>query len=266
MSFENDITHIKKLIEDSPLFKAASDEELRARGTKHPRLARIPGPEGFPYKFLKYIENPDPELSHWDVVGLPDFYDMDNSTVWFSSSEPEFVMYIDTDVIIDNYLTRNDSLTTDFSEFKGHQQQMYSGNSTPAEWIKQRGFQVLEHGNTYNTDPAYFWGDKFEWFQIKDRDGKEWIVLEMEKGNKSGVYSGDLDDFYMAQDIGDPKEEVANLFGYTHYENLVYDIKKYRGAATEEDKPGTEEPIRGQMRWRLAGDNPAETYTESKKD
>lgn len=252
----------KELLNDTPgwdgrygwiredIFKGPSEEDLEKRGA----LKYQPKKGNFPFKFMRHIEDPDPEETHWDIVGMGRYINQADSYIYFNinDADPEFIIMLDTRYIIDDYLSEIPALTRELREFDGGVE----------DWIKSKGWETEWWGHTANDDNYYYWGDEtfgYTSFSGKDHEG---VVLEFRYGESPIVYEGDVSEFLFALTVQEPKNEIATLFGYDHYKNLIRDIKDYRGTLTDEERaePRDEEPTPGQYRW--TGDM-GDTYMES---
>ncbi len=106
----------------------------------------------------------------------------------------------------------------------------------PKEWRperKNRGpvGELIEdygygYGNTYNEDPAFWWGDMFEYASVKFEDGEEGaIILWNTSGGPMGgysmpqVYVGDFEEFMSLQSEGDPYSYETFLSYNRRFEN-----------------------------------------------
>lgn len=82
------------------------------------------------------------------------------------------------------------------------------------------------YGNTYNEDPAYWWGDMFEYASVEFEDGGEGaIILWNTGGGPMGgysmpkVYLGDFEEFMGLQSEGDPHSYETFLSYNRRFEN-----------------------------------------------
>ena len=90
-------------------FKGPSQEDLQKRGA----LKYLPRTGNFPYKFMKYIADPDPSASNWDIVGIGHYVNYDDSDVYFGADEdPQFIIMFDTEAVLeDNCLSNSSSVS-----------------------------------------------------------------------------------------------------------------------------------------------------------
>jgi ribosomal protein S27AE len=255
--------------EAKPIFKAATAANLRARNS---RPEKIPPPGGFEYRFLRFIEDPDPEAKTWKLTGMGSYIDMDDSEIWFHTDDDiDISIYIDTNSAINDHLNRDDALTKECQEhFEKSGAIGFAGKIS--EWVKSRGWEVIESANTSSFDNSYFLGSVFEYTTFEDAYDDRGIVIMMYlggdvRGNYAYpiVYFGDVEDFFSSHWISDYKEDTANFFGYQYYDDLIWDIKKYRGSIPEGENRPHEVESPGQIRWKMNNENPAETYTEAKE-
>lgn len=247
------------LNEAEDVFQPAGEDELKARGS----LKYLPKSGHFEYKFLKHIDNADPDAKSWKIVGMGTYFDYENSDIYlYDDGEPEFNIYYNTEIVVNDNMEFNSKLTEEVQAFEG----------TEEEWVASKlGWKKEYSGYTGNEDPAYFWGyGDFSYvsFGAKEEDILGGAVITF-RGDKPKVYLGDLEDVFTALNQPDPKQDIADMFGYDHYDNLVYDIKKYCGTLTEEEeekhKTQPQEPVHGQLNWTFGTKNGgAEYYAESK--
>ena len=84
-----EVTDQNESVNEKDIFKAASPENIKARGS---RPKKNPPPGGFEFPFLEYIEDPDSEAKHWKFVGLGGYIDMESSEIWFDIWKKEVLM------------------------------------------------------------------------------------------------------------------------------------------------------------------------------
>ena len=246
--------HMNEAEGENP-FKGATPEELEARGT----LKYLPKTGPVDYKFLRHVEYADTDDRHWEFVGMGDYLNYDLSDVYFyKHDDPEFsILYNTEDTIRDN-MDLSDELTQEIQAFTG----------TDEEWVKSKGWEIDYSGTTQNEDHTYFWADKdfsYVAFTAPDENILGGAVISF-GAQEPKVYLGDLNDVFGALHSSEPQQDIADMFGYDHYENLVYDMKKYRGELTADDeKEGRPaEHVPGQMVWNFNPHAVSKTYTESK--
>ena len=245
---------------DKDIFKGASQADLVARGT----IKYLPKPGPVDYQFLKYIDVADPDDKNWKFVGVGELVNYDLSDVYFyKNDEPEFNIYYDTETIIHDNMEKSDKLTDEVQVFTEEEK------GDEEDWIKSKGWEVEYSGSSSNEDPSYFWSDtdfSYVSFSAPDDDIRGGAVINF-AGRAPVVYLGDLNDVFSALHASDPEQDIADIFGYTHYENLIHDMKKYRGTLTpeEEQAPRSPERVPGQLNWTFGTKNAGpEYYVESK--
>lgn len=243
--------------DEGEIFKPAPEEELRARGMHRQFTKKGP----FEYKFLHHIDDPDPDDQTWKVVGFGQYFDHETSEIFFHrDGDIEFNFYYETRAILEDNLELSDELTAERQAFDG----------TDEEWLESKKWTKEYSGYSGNEDPSHFWSNEdfgYTSFSAPDVENVGGgVIIQFVVGVAAGepsVYLGDLMNAVDAMHQSDQEQDIASMFGYDHYENLIYDIKRYRGTLTgdEEREQRRPERIPGQVRFDF--EHPGETFTES---
>jgi hypothetical protein len=161
----------------------------------------------------------------------------------------EWSVSLDSKAMIRDYMKLNDRLTRDIQDHfliegregfeKNVKSWLKSGLNVkllpgegPMEWrppSKVRGPRPVPWkitgdygiGNTYNEDPAYFWGDKFEYANFETDEMREGVAIAWEgMGTSPEVYmGGGFEDFMASQRDGDPFSYETFLHNNEVFEN-----------------------------------------------
>ncbi len=156
----------------------------------------------------------------WDVKDVSTYsVDLERGGMTLEIYEDGASGYEDSKAAFENYMTKNKALTDKI------QQDFEEGYSTSThrqwagwrgEWVEQNlGVKPDFSGNTYNNDPAYFWGSTFEFTSYPGGA----VVMFHHGGDARGnyglpeVWDGDFDEVYAMLSHDDNEEEVSNYIG-----------------------------------------------------
>jgi len=205
-----------------------------------PSLPGIPGgripPEKGSYPFLKVVKDPK-KLASGGYSGLEGIKYDGSGEISIAGDEPDIIINYNSKSVAKEFLTLDKKLTKEIQEaFDSYDSGGWK--DWREKWVESKGWKVGDYGsgNTYNEDNHYFWGDTYEWTVFEDNKGKSGIIIQWHlggdvRGNYSypEVWMGDPDGFMMAQQVSDPDEEIAYIFGYEgDKEGLLADIAAWK--------------------------------------